>query len=123
MGLYFGFSEFTVSQYLERLKPILKATLEQNTSLISTVFKDQSAFDEAFKNVDEIYIDVTEIPTERSQNKQIQENHTFKWLIICDKNKRILFTSAMFNGKTDEQKIQIVLIQELGLALKMQSLR
>lgn len=74
MGLYFGFSEFTVSEYLERIKPILKASLEQNTSLKTVVFKDQTAFNEAFQNVDEIYIDVTEIPVERPKNKEIQEN-------------------------------------------------
>lgn len=73
MGLYFGFSEFTVTQYLEELKPILKSSLSQNYELKTVIFKDQSAFDEAFNGVDEIYIDVTEIPIERSQNKDIQE--------------------------------------------------
>jgi hypothetical protein len=74
MGLYFGFSEFTVSQYLERIKPVLKAALGQNTDIKTTIFKDQTAFDEAFKNVDEIYIDVSEIPVERPQDKEIQVN-------------------------------------------------
>lgn len=73
MGLYFGFSEFTVSQYLEALKPILKSSLCQNNELKTVLFKDQLAFDEAFNGVDEIYIDVTEIPIERSQNRDIQE--------------------------------------------------
>lgn len=73
MGLYFGFSEFTVSQYLEALKPILKASLSQNDELKTVIFKDQSTFDQAFEGVDEIYIDVTEVPIERSQDKAIQE--------------------------------------------------
>lgn len=73
MGLYFGFSEFTVSNYLEELKPILKSSLLQNNELKTVIFKDQLAFDEAFYGLDEIYIDVTEIPIERSHNQDIQE--------------------------------------------------
>lgn len=74
MGLYFGFSEFTVSQYLERIKPVLKAALHQNTDIRAIVFKDQKAFDEAFENTGEIYIAVSEIPVERPVDKQIQRN-------------------------------------------------
>lgn len=74
MGLYFGFSEFTVSQYLERIKPVLKTALRQHTDIRAIVFKDQKAFDDAFENVGEIYIDVSEIPVERPADKQIQED-------------------------------------------------
>ena len=97
---------------MEELKSVLKSSLSQNNELKTVLFKDQPAFDEAFNGVDEIYIDVTEIPIERSQNKNIQEKrysgkkqHTLKWLRICGKNKRILFISAMYNGKTHDFSI------------------
>lgn len=34
-----------------------------------------------------------------------KKQHTLKWLIICDKNKRILFISAMYDGKTHDFSI------------------
>ena len=71
MGLYFGFSEFTVSQYLEELKPILKSSLCQNNELKTVIFKDQLALDEAFNGINEI-------PIERSQNKDVQERYIGK---------------------------------------------
>jgi hypothetical protein len=74
MGLYFGFSLYTVSQYIERLKPALKIALSQKEDLKAVIFKDQAAFDKVFENVDEIYIDVTEIPVERPQDKLMQAN-------------------------------------------------
>jgi phage-related protein len=74
MGIYFGFSDFSVSQYLELIKPILKSSLSQNSSVCSRLFSNQSEFDEIFKNVETIIIDVSEVPTERPDNKKIQEN-------------------------------------------------
>lgn len=107
LGLYFGFSEFTARPYLDLLKPILKETIARPGLLKSGVFHNQAEFEEAFKGVEEVFIDVTEIPIERPQNDDIQKkryrgkkNHTLKWLIICDKNKRILFVSARYDGKT-----------------------
>jgi hypothetical protein len=37
----------------------------QYAPLKSLVFKDQKSFDQAFEGIDEIIIDVTEIPVER----------------------------------------------------------
>ena len=73
MGIYFGFSEYTVSQYLARIKPYLKASLAQNKGIQTTLFKDQAAFDAAFEGVDDLYIDVTEVATERPQNIENQK--------------------------------------------------
>lgn len=74
MGLYFGFSEFTVSHYLDLLKPILKATLRKHVNIATVLFDSQENFNKTFSNVEEIFIDVTEIPIERPQNQVIQEN-------------------------------------------------
>ena len=75
MGLYFGFSESTVSQYLELLKPIIKASLTQLEHLTTRLFKDQTAFDKAFAGIEELVIDVTEIPIQRPDNQEVQKNN------------------------------------------------
>jgi hypothetical protein len=74
MGTYFGFSDCAVSQYLELIKPILKHSLSQNSTVCSRLFSNQSEFDEIFKNVETVIIDVSEVPTERPVNQEIQEN-------------------------------------------------
>lgn len=73
LGLYFGFSEYTASTYLDLLKPLLKAALLRRSPIRSAVFRDQQDFDRAFEGVDEIYIDVTEVPVERPQNNELQQ--------------------------------------------------
>jgi hypothetical protein len=73
LALYFGFSEFSASHYLDLLKPVLKASLERNASVKKDVFTTQTAFDEAFAGVEEVFIDVTEVGIERPQNRQVQQ--------------------------------------------------
>lgn len=73
LGLYFGFSDYAASTYLELLKPLLKAALLRISPVRSAVFKDQQEFDKAFEGVGEIYIDVTEVPVERPQNNDLQK--------------------------------------------------
>lgn len=73
LALYFGFSEFAASHYLDLLKPILKASLQRNTWVKKAIFPSQAAFDEAFAGVQEIFIDVTEVGIERPQDQQIQQ--------------------------------------------------
>lgn len=109
LGLYFGFSNFTASQYLDLLKPILKESLHQNKVLCNRLFNNQSEFNAIFGDVKTIMIDVSEVPVERPQDAAIQGNrysgkkfHTLKWLIVCDKDKRILFISSMYDGKTHD---------------------
>lgn len=75
MGLYFGFSEATVSQYLELLKPIIKASLTKLEHLTTRLFKDQTDFDKAFEGIEELAIDVTEIPIQRPDNQEVQKNN------------------------------------------------
>jgi Helix-turn-helix of DDE superfamily endonuclease len=73
MGLYFGFSDFTASTYLELLKPILKASLQSKAALKAGLFENQSEFNKVFEGVSDIFIDVTEIPVQRPQNDEIQK--------------------------------------------------
>ena len=73
LGLYFGFSNFTASQYLDLLKPILKVSLEKNEAVCNRLFNSQSEFDSIFEGVKTIMIDVTEIPIERPKNQDFQK--------------------------------------------------
>jgi hypothetical protein len=42
--------------------------------LVFEIFKNQEEFDKAFEGIEELYIDGTEIPIERSVNQDIQKN-------------------------------------------------
>lgn len=61
LGLYFGFSESTASTYLERIKPLLKASYQASGIDIARLFSNQAAFDTAFEGIEDILVDVTEI--------------------------------------------------------------
>lgn len=74
LALYFGFSEYAASQYIDRIMPVLKEALNRKTNLKTSVFKNQKEFDRAFSGVDEIYVDVTEVPVERPSDKQVQQS-------------------------------------------------
>ena len=53
-GLYFGFSEKTASQYLDRLKPILKAAFGQAGVNVMRAFADEKAFEKLFEGIEEL---------------------------------------------------------------------
>lgn len=72
MAIYFGFSEFAVSQYLERLKPCLKAALHAPGLTQRVLFTKQTQFDDLFAGIDDLVLDVTEVPIERAANQQVQ---------------------------------------------------
>lgn len=72
IGLYFGFSEKTASNYIEELKPILKTAFLQAGIEIKRSFADEKAFQELFEGVEEVIIDAFEIPTQRPVNENEQ---------------------------------------------------
>jgi hypothetical protein len=73
MSLYFGFSDFAVSVYLERLKPCLKAALQAQGAANRALFTNQAQFDAQFAGVEDLVIDVTEVPIERAVDQQVQQ--------------------------------------------------
>ncbi len=73
MSLYFGFSDFAVSEYIERLKPCLKAALQAQGIKKCGFFSTQAQFDDLFAGIEDLVIDVTEVPIERAANQQVQE--------------------------------------------------
>jgi hypothetical protein len=79
LGLYFGFSEASASTYLERIKPFLKASYQASGIDMKRIFKDQTEFDTIFAEVEDLFIDVSEISLERPQKAEIQkENYSGK---------------------------------------------
>jgi hypothetical protein len=119
MGLYFGFDIRTVSDYLERIKPCLKAALDELGTLPPSLFKSQDEFEEAFEGVKELYIDGSEVAINRSQDNDRQrfnfsgkkKDHTLKVNIISDRMKLIRYLGRLWNGKSHDKKI---FDQELG---------
>lgn len=75
LGLCFGISNAAASRYLEMLKPCLKAALARQNTVLWRVFQTQEAFDHAFAGIKELVIDVTEVPIERADNKDVQRLH------------------------------------------------
>jgi hypothetical protein len=73
LGMYFGMSDFAASSYLELLKPCLKAALHQQVGSIARLFTGQEQFDSLFAGIEDIFIDVTEIPIERASSQQLQK--------------------------------------------------
>ncbi len=74
LGMYFGLSDSAASQYLELLKPCLKAALQQQKVMAKRLFTGQKDFEQTFAGVQDLFIDVTEIPIERAVNQDIQRN-------------------------------------------------
>lgn len=74
LGMYFGLSDSAASHYLELLKPCLKAALQQQNMLAKRLFTGQKDFEQTFSGVQDIFIDVTEVPIERSENQDIQRS-------------------------------------------------
>lgn len=74
LGMYFGLSDAAASHYLEMLKPCLKAALQQQNVLAKRLFTGQQSFEQTFAGVSDLFIDVTEVPIERSDNQEIQRS-------------------------------------------------
>lgn len=73
MGAYFGFSDAAAHAALARLKPCLKTALEQLVVMKPRLFATENAFVEAFAGLEDVVLDVTEIPIERPQNDDLQK--------------------------------------------------
>ena len=56
-------------------KSALKAALAQKAVTVNRLFIGQTEFDAAFKDVDTLFLDVTEVPIERAKNQNVQREH------------------------------------------------
>ena len=113
MGLYFGFRTSTVSGYIEKLKPCLKAALQEMGSLPPSLFKSQEEFDKAFEGVRELLVDGSEFPTNRSVEPDYQrftysgkkKRHGQKSLLISGADRLIRYVGALWNGRAHDKKM------------------
>jgi hypothetical protein len=99
LGLNFGMSKGTAHKNVVKLKPYLKCILQFNQVLPKRLFEKKADFDDYFKGIDDLYIDATEIPIQRPQNKEFQydsfsvkqHQNGVKNTIISDHSKYIYF--------------------------------
>lgn len=74
LALSFGISNATAHAYIQVAKAILHTVLAQRNVLPKRVFKDDTEFQEFFKDVDELFIDATERPIQRPANQDVQQD-------------------------------------------------
>jgi len=73
LGVSFGMSNASAKTYVERLKPYLKHSLEIMGHMPKGLFLSQEDFNRAFANVENLFIDCTEIPVERADEYEEQK--------------------------------------------------
>lgn len=105
LALSFGVSNATAHHYIQLAKTILRATLAQRQVLPKRFFKNDADFQEFFAGVEELFIDATERPIQRPENKEVQkESYSVKKTMRIEKypterpNKVYLFPRQ--NGKS-----------------------
>lgn len=74
LGISFGISDTSAMNYIARIKPALKASLNSLKCVPKTIFKNQEDFDRTFEGVEDIFLDCTEIAVERAENQDVQED-------------------------------------------------
>ena len=73
LALSFGVSNATAHHYIQLAKAILRLTLAQRQVLPKRFFKDATDFQEFFEGLEELFIDATEWPIQRPENKEVQK--------------------------------------------------
>lgn len=73
LALSFGVSNATAHPYIQVAKAILRRTLAQHQVLPKRFFADAAEFEKFFEGVEEVFIDATERPIQRPENKEIQQ--------------------------------------------------
>lgn len=109
-GLLFEMSQSKVSEWLHFLLPVLEKSLAQMGYLPEEGFRFN-----AYQDTESEWFtaDVTERPIARNLDKEAQKEeysgkkkrHTIKNLVICDDQKRIVFLSDLYAGKTHDKEI------------------
>jgi len=86
LALSFGVSNATAHHYIQLAKAILRVTLAQRQVLPKRFFKDDTDFQEFFEGVEELFIDATERPIQRPENKEVQkESYSVKKTMRAEK--------------------------------------
>lgn len=87
LALSFGISNATAHQYIQVAKKLLRVTLAQRQLLPKRFFKDDADFQEFFDGVEELFVDATERPIQRPENKEVQkESYSVKKTVCAEKH-------------------------------------
>ena len=100
----------TVCRWVQAFLPVLETTLEQENVLPKRETGTLEEFTEKFPEVDELYIDGTERPTQRSSDYALQKEffsgkkrkHTNKNLVLSSVCREILVLSKTKPGKNHD---------------------
>jgi hypothetical protein len=112
-GFIFDVDRSKTHRWTKKLFPILEKTLGRNLVLPKRKITTTEELFEHFPEAKEIFIDGTERRIQRSKNDQKQKKnysgkkkcHTRKNIIICNKEKEILYLSPTTNGKRHDFNI------------------
>jgi hypothetical protein len=111
-GLIFGIPASTADYNFKKGLEILHRTMEDNTFMPARNFSNEAEFLKYFERESALILDVTEFKVERPSNDEAQKEiylekkiHSRKALIITNKEKEILYVSALFTGKTHDYEI------------------
>lgn len=100
----------TACRWVQAFRPVLEQTLEQEGVLPKRETGTIEEFTENFPEVDELYIDGTERPTQRPSDYALQKeffsgkkkDHTFKNLILSNACREILVLSKTKPGRNHD---------------------
>ena len=110
MSFLYGCGRSAACRRQQKLSTVLEATLKRKLVLPKRQMRSVEEFLKAFPEAKEVFIDGTERPIQRPQDKDRQKanysgkkkRHTRKNIIISTKNKRIGFLYKTVEGKESD---------------------
>ena len=110
LGFHFDLSAGHAHDAVEASLPILKRGLENLNVFPIRTLDNVKNFNQVIEKYDEIIIDGLEVPCVRPSDNERQEDrysgkkkrHTIKALAISGQNKRIIYLSQIFGGRTHD---------------------
>jgi len=110
MGFYYQVDRAQTNRWVHELLPIIEETLGKEIVLPERKIRSVEEFEQLYPEINQVFIDGTERPTQRSSNNEKQKleysgkkkRHSKKNLIVSDDDKRILIlTDTEVGSKHD----------------------
>ena len=106
----FGVDKSRVCRWVKELLPILESTLKRSYVLPKRKIQSLKDLFDSFPETKDLFIDGTERRINRPKQSKNQRNsysgkqksHTRKNIVICDKDRRIMYVSPTKNGKVHD---------------------
>ena len=101
------------NRWVQQLLPILEESLKQKILLPKRKIKDVNEFLSHFPDIKDLFVDVTERPTQRRKKEKHQrreysgkkKRHTRQSTVATDENKKILYVYKVRPGKQHDKKL------------------